>query len=335
VYGFSSPSIQHVCDNKSYINATWKDENISVFDKTKPDADVTKVARNAIADIQQYYQVNAFWVEGHADKRGPPLSPQEELNILMDALADKAQTPLPTYTDPRPDCLHFPEQQISIVIQQRKVTSRLPYHISNAIHGPELTKYLSEKEKWTPLVYRSIVWDSFNIAFNKLTTARQIVTSKTLYSCWCTNTHNKRDRGQHKEFCLCVHEGEDWCHVLTCQGTGAIIFRTGSWLQLRTSMNKWKIHKDIWTCFDHGLSHFSCHPLKDDTSSPTTPFGPSLRVNHGILNTTAATQSHIGWPTFLKGRISNEWAKLWAKSMGLLTSKACECALIQALRDHI
>jgi hypothetical protein len=57
---------------------------------------------------------------------------------------------------------------------------RLPYHIANAIHGPTLTNYLSEKEKWTLLVFNSIAWDSFKIAFKKLTTAHQIVTSKTI-----------------------------------------------------------------------------------------------------------------------------------------------------------
>jgi hypothetical protein len=100
-------------------------------------------------------------------------------------------------------------------------------------------------------------------------------------------------------------------------------------------MDKWKIHKNIWTCFHCGLSHFSFHPLKDDISHPTPPFGPSLRTNHAILNNAAATQSHIGWPNFLKGRISNEWAKLWTKSMDLPTAKACKRALIQALWDHI
>jgi hypothetical protein len=66
--------IQHVCDNKSAINATWKDENISVSDKKKTDADVAKVARLAISNIQQHSQVHAFWVEGHAEKCAPPFS---------------------------------------------------------------------------------------------------------------------------------------------------------------------------------------------------------------------------------------------------------------------
>jgi hypothetical protein len=100
-------------------------------------------------------------------------------------------------------------------------------------------------------------------------------------------------------------------------------------------MNKWKIHRDIWTCFEHGLSHFSRHIHTDDTSRPTPPFGPSLRANHLILNNATATQSRIGWPIFLKGRISNERAKLWTKYMGLPTSKSCERALIQLLWDHI
>jgi hypothetical protein len=187
----------------------------------------------------------------------PPFSPQEELNILTDALARKAQTLLPPEMKPRSDCLHFPEQQISIVIQRNKVTSRLPYHIANVIHGPTITNYLSEKEKWTPLVFNSVSWDSFKIAFNKLTTARQIFTSKTIYRFWCTNARHKRDRGQNKELCFCGYEDEDLRHILTCQGTGALIFRIGSWAQFCTKMNKWKIHKDIWSRFDYGILHYN------------------------------------------------------------------------------
>jgi hypothetical protein len=74
----------------------------------------------------------------------------------------------------RTDYFHFPEQQTTIVIQHRKVMSHFPHHISNTIHGPKLIKYLSEKEKWPSSVFRSITWDSFNIAFHK----RQFFTTK-------------------------------------------------------------------------------------------------------------------------------------------------------------
>jgi hypothetical protein len=61
VCGFSAPTIEHVCDNQSVIIATWKDEKINVFDKTKANADVSKDARTAIADLQCHSKVKAFW----------------------------------------------------------------------------------------------------------------------------------------------------------------------------------------------------------------------------------------------------------------------------------
>jgi hypothetical protein len=36
--------IPHVFDNQSAIMTTWKDNNRNIFDKTKPDADIAKVA---------------------------------------------------------------------------------------------------------------------------------------------------------------------------------------------------------------------------------------------------------------------------------------------------
>jgi hypothetical protein len=116
VYGLYITTIEHVCDNKSAITSTWKDENISIFDKKKTDADVANVARNSIAALQPFYTVKYFWVEGHADKRGPSFSLQEELNILIDDLSTLYQTALPHDMRPHPNCLHFPEQHIYTVI---------------------------------------------------------------------------------------------------------------------------------------------------------------------------------------------------------------------------
>jgi hypothetical protein len=146
VYGFTPPAIEHVCDHQSDITATWKENIFSVFDKTKPDADVIMVAQSAISGLQQFSTVKAFWVSIHADKRGPPYSKQEELNIMTDTLAERAQTGLPDELKPRYDALHFPEQHISVVISQKKVTSRIPLHIANLIHGTALRTYTTQKE---------------------------------------------------------------------------------------------------------------------------------------------------------------------------------------------
>jgi hypothetical protein len=64
----------------------------------------------------------------------------------MDTLAERTQTELPDELKPRHDALHFPEQHISVVISQKKVTSRLPLHIASMIRGPDLRTYRTQKE---------------------------------------------------------------------------------------------------------------------------------------------------------------------------------------------
>jgi hypothetical protein len=148
VCGLFPPTIEHVCDNKSAIMATWKENTLSIFDKTKPDADVIMVARSAISKLQQFSTVKAFWVSSHADKQAALYSKQEELNITTDTLAERAHTELPDELKPRHDALQFPEKHISVVISQNKVTSRLPLHITNMIYGPALCTCTSQKEGW-------------------------------------------------------------------------------------------------------------------------------------------------------------------------------------------
>jgi hypothetical protein len=151
---------------------------------------------------------------------------------MTDTLAERAHIELPDELKPRHDALRFTEQQHSVVISQKKVTSRLPLHITNMIHGPALRTYTTQKEGWSSYTYESIAWESFTTAFNKLTSAQKSTTIKTIFSFWCTKSRHRRDRGQLKDCCFCGAPNEDWRHVITCDGTGAIIYRTGSLAEL-------------------------------------------------------------------------------------------------------
>jgi hypothetical protein len=184
------------------------------------------------------------------------------------------------------------------------------------IHGPTLCTSTTQKEGWSSYTYDSAAWESFATAFSKLTPAQQTTKTKTIFSFWSKNSRHRRDRGHIKDFCFCGVQNEDWRHVLTCYGTGAIIYRTESWAELRRDLVKFSIHQDIWLAIEIGLQHFTLHPNKDDSSRPYPPFGASLHVNHIILNNAAASQTSIGWHNLLKRCISKEWSKLWAKAMG-------------------
>jgi hypothetical protein len=137
-----------------------------------------------------------------------------------------------------------------------------------------------------------------------------------------------------KPRCFCGSPNEDWRHFPTCNGTGAIIYRTGSWAELRCDLAKFPIHQEIWLSIELGLQHFARHPNKDDASRPGLPFGASIRANHILLNNAASSQTSIGWHNLLKCRISKEWSKLWAKAMGPQIATTCERAIIKALWNH-
>jgi hypothetical protein len=86
----------------------------------------------------------------------------------VDALAERAHTELPEELKPHPDCLHFHEQHVAVIINGKKKMSKLSLHIADNIHGPALEGYLMEKEGWTQHTCENILWMSFQIAFNKL-----------------------------------------------------------------------------------------------------------------------------------------------------------------------
>jgi hypothetical protein len=190
-----------------------------------------------------------------------------------------------------------------------------------------------QKQGWPSHVYHTITWEYFAASFTKLTSAQQIMITKKIIF-WCTNNRYRRDRGQIKGCCFCRAQDKDWCHVLTCNGTGALIYRTGSWADLQSDLVKLPIHQYIWSSIEHGLQHFARHPSKDNHSRPRHAFGPSLRANHVLLNNAASSQTSIGWHNFTNGRILKEWSKLWSKVMGPQLATTCERAMIKSLWDY-
>jgi hypothetical protein len=148
---------------------------------------------------------------------------EEEINMQTDRLADKAHANLPPEYKAHHYFFHFPEQSISIVLDGKKVMSRITRHVTHSTHHPSLEQYLREKEEWNDCMWNEIAWPSFKIAFNKIPSDRQPTITNMLYSVWCMNSRHFRDRAQLKLCCFCESEDEDWRHILSCPGTGATI----------------------------------------------------------------------------------------------------------------
>jgi hypothetical protein len=87
-----------------------------------------------------------------------------------------------------------------------------------------------------------IMWDSFKIAFNKMTIVTQTVITKLVYSFWCTHIRYRRDKGKHSKQCFWYQlDEEDWLQVLACPGSDAVFFRKG-YSETQQSLTKGTSH---------------------------------------------------------------------------------------------
>jgi hypothetical protein len=86
-----------------------------------------------------------------------------------------------------------------------------------------------------------------------------------LYSFWCTNIRQFRDRAQLRLCCLCGSEDGDWTHILSCPRTVATIKRNESWESLKAAQSHYDVLEDIWSAIEHGLHVFNNHQEWENT----------------------------------------------------------------------
>jgi hypothetical protein len=181
VYTWNAATIEHVCDSESALNHIWNKEKDGVLNQYRPDAGAITAARVLLSSMK-HTNISPKWVRGHADKIGPPYTIQEEINMQTDQLAGKAPANFPPEYKARHDCHHLPEQNSSIVLNGKKVASKIKRHVAHIIHHPSLEQYLREKEAWNDYMWNDIAWPSFKTAFNKILSTRQPTITKILYS---------------------------------------------------------------------------------------------------------------------------------------------------------
>jgi hypothetical protein len=112
VYNWKPKEIEHVCDSESALDRIWNLEPDGVFDQSRPSY-VILVAKDQLQKAH-HANITPTWVRGHVDKRGPPYTDQEDINMRADKLAGSAHKSLPDDLKARHDSLHFPEQHISL-----------------------------------------------------------------------------------------------------------------------------------------------------------------------------------------------------------------------------
>jgi hypothetical protein len=156
-YNWNAATIEHVYNSESALNCIWNKDKDGIFDQSRPDTNTITAARVPLSSTK-HTNIYSKWVRGNACRRGPPYTLEEEINMQTDQLAGKAHANLPPGYKARHNCLHFPEQNISIVFDGKKVTSIMKIHVAHIIHHPSLEQYLREKEEWNYCTWNEIAW---------------------------------------------------------------------------------------------------------------------------------------------------------------------------------
>jgi hypothetical protein len=122
---------------------------------------------------------------------------------------------------------------------------------------------------------------------------------------------HKHYYGIQKPCFMCGDVHEDWRHIITCKSLDARLDRTESWTKVKKAMKAWRIPLEFWIAIEKGINHYATQSLKRDKEDmppePQKPFGTMFYTPRNILQVAFRKQSHVGWETFLKGRICTEW----------------------------
>jgi hypothetical protein len=91
---------------------------------------------------------------------------------------------------PRPSCIHWDTEIISLGIGRDKITSRYKSQLAT------LQNITEGKESWAAMVFDTINWDSCGLAFHRLSKNRQVNVTKACHHYWRTGAKHSLFHGK-------------------------------------------------------------------------------------------------------------------------------------------
>ncbi len=206
--------IETATDNKALLpqEAQWRAVSIpNPYRQLKPDIDILLLLNDSWHQLNR--NTNHAHVKGHQDDHQQQhlLPWKAQLNIRADQLATYALDTYPV----KPEC-HPTDNLPHLYLNGKWITSKFPRELRRAatrnVNKANLAKIgLSE-----PL-NRSVNWEAFNTARNRLQPSHQAFALKALYDWNPTNSKRHRENPAISSKCPhCEWDSEDLDHVLQC-----------------------------------------------------------------------------------------------------------------------
>ena len=157
------------------------------------------------------------YVHGHQDDHldEDELPPEAAINVEMDELAGEHMTRILQANLDTSEPSLFPSLQITIKINNKRVTSNVEDNLIFQYYKHSLYKHYENTVKLNTNEFDNIRWNAFRLTLRDSDKFAQTI--KAIHSQWQTKVVCKRWKSTADALCtLCGDADETWQHVLQC-----------------------------------------------------------------------------------------------------------------------
>ena len=202
-------------DNEEVVSSNKiEDKQIGLNKFLTEDYDIWEMTKNTISDSECH--INWHCIKGHQDqeKLYEDLPFEAQLNVQVNALAEKAHNLLsiaPVYRSL--------ENLTTIYINEVIAShSNMRSSIQTAVHSDDLLDYMSHKYQWTKKIIDSIDWDLFSYCYSKTKIHKMMNAIKYLHGWQFTKGKEYQQNQQISPLCpMGCGENETQLHYLLCK----------------------------------------------------------------------------------------------------------------------
>jgi hypothetical protein len=242
--------------------------------------------------LQSLWSFNWHHVRGHQDEVRPTdaLDHWEQLNIRMDKAA-KAFHKETCGTTITPNLYGEPWR---VLLNGRKISSRLKEELRSACTAVEAMKYWDGKKRFGEGSTADVDWDAFGAALKLMPTKRQHWISKTTSGFCAVGTMMFRRQEHPSPACPRCNDIETVEHVWRCKHETSDI-----WEKSLSNLQEWMLQHDTHP----EMARMIIEGLRAWRSGQ--PVQPNSTVEWA--KEAAMQQAKLGWRNFFEGMLSINW----------------------------
>lgn len=209
-----SATVTFYSDNEAAVINSSRNLLHDVGNAIENDMDVT--IQNVRLMKKSKFTYSMLHVHGHQDNKNPEnISPIAAINIEMDELAGEQVERVIKSTHDTSKPTLFPSQQISVIINNKRVHICIEDALIFQYYEKSLEKHYNNVVHLKPSEFNNVRWNALRLTLRNSQKYDQ--TLKAIHSQWQTKYVCKRWKITSDALCpLCTNHDETWDHVMKC-----------------------------------------------------------------------------------------------------------------------